>query len=91
MDNWEIVALPQGDEIMKNGKVASTDEAERILNYHHRLREALSETQKLLDNMQEHACACNFYISEDHKCGVCISADKNRTILTELDILENEL
>lgn len=48
MDKWEIVALPQGDEIMKNGKVASTDEAERILNYHERLVDMVAELDELV-------------------------------------------
>ena len=58
------------------------------VNYHDRLLEALSDTQKLLDNMQEHACACNFYISEDHMCDVCIHANNNRALLAEIYNLE---
>lgn len=73
-DKWEIVALPQGDEIMKNGKVASVDEASRILNYHERLREALD----------------NLLVDYTPKDGSDYRAARDATaLLDELDSLEN--
>jgi hypothetical protein len=72
-----------------NQFVAHPDRYERVdvvrADHHAELVEALRSTQKLLDNMQEHACACNFYISESHICDVCINANANRALLAKLE------
>lgn len=44
-DVWEFVALPQGDELRKNGEIVTTDEAERKLNHYEDLRQQLEQAQ----------------------------------------------
>lgn len=42
---WEFVALPQGDELRKNGRMVETDEAERMLNHYEELRQQLERAE----------------------------------------------
>lgn len=43
---WTVEALPQGDEIRKDGKIADLSDVERILNSHDVLVDALNEAIK---------------------------------------------
>lgn len=43
---WTVEALPQGDEIRKDGKFADLSDVERILNSHEVLVDALNEAIK---------------------------------------------
>ena len=56
MNKWEFSALPQGDELRKDGRlVVSYREAEAILNTHDRLVDALDNAVKDLVAYQVNA------------------------------------
>ena len=65
MSKWEFSALPQGDELRKDGRlVASYREAEAILNSHHRLVDALDNAVKDLVAYQVNARIASTYNSK---------------------------
>lgn len=71
-DKWEVIALPQGDEVRKNGKWVSSSQLEEVLNYHDRLVEALRD---VVD------CGQRYKLTKDDLC-----IDNALELLTELQL-----
>lgn len=84
---WTIEALPQGDEIKKDGKAADHDEVLRILNSQNRSVAHLQKSNQVLSQALEEAIDDFSAIKE----GLEISGQGDEGIMSVCQILDERV